>query len=57
MDTLDDVCDAIEELVETLRGKDGKPASRETSLAVTKLQEALFWLIEANTIETLKARA
>ena len=35
------------ELIKGLRGKDGKPASREVALAVTKLKEVSFWLGEA----------
>jgi len=35
----------IESLVVDLRGPEGKPASREVALAVTKLQEARFWLM------------
>ena len=34
-------------LVKELRGKDGRGASREVSLAITKLQEAGYWLGEA----------
>lgn len=37
----------VRALVVALRGKDGKPASREVALAVTKLQEADHWLFEA----------
>ncbi|HLE52725.1 MAG TPA: hypothetical protein VI755_11720 [Anaerolineales bacterium] len=37
----------IQALVKELRGKDGKPANRETALAITKLQEAAYWLGEA----------
>ena len=37
----------IQTLVKELRGKDGKPANRETALAITKLQEAAYWLGEA----------
>lgn len=38
---------AIEAMITNLRGPAGKPASRATALAVTKLQEAKFWLGEA----------
>jgi hypothetical protein len=34
------------EMIEALRGKDGRAGSRERALAVTKLQEAMFWLVE-----------
>jgi hypothetical protein len=34
------------EMIEALRGKDGRAGSRERALAVTKLQEAMFWLME-----------
>lgn len=37
----------IQDIVRELRGPDGKPSSRETALAITKLQEATFWLAEA----------
>lgn len=37
----------VQTLVKELRGKDGKPASREIALAITKLQEAAYWLGEA----------
>lgn len=36
---------AIESLIVDLRGPGGKPSSREVALAVTKLQEARFWLM------------
>lgn len=34
----------IANMISELRGPDGKGASREISLAITKLQEAGFWL-------------
>ena len=37
----------IQELVKKLRGPNGRGASREVSLAITKLQEAGYWLGEA----------
>lgn len=37
----------IQELIKNLRGPTGKPSSRERALAVTKLQEAAFWLGES----------
>jgi hypothetical protein len=37
----------ILEIIKQLRGPEGKPASREIAIAVTKLQEANFWLGEA----------
>ena len=37
----------VVEVIKALRGPDGKNASRERSLAITKLQEAQFWLLEA----------
>jgi hypothetical protein len=36
----------LNEMIAALRGADGRPSSRERSLAVTKLQEAAFWLME-----------
>jgi hypothetical protein len=36
----------LHEMIEALRGKDGRAGSREKALAVTKLQEAMFWLME-----------
>lgn len=36
----------LEAMIKELRGPDGRPSSRERSLAVTKLQEARFWLGE-----------
>jgi hypothetical protein len=36
----------LHEMVVALRGESGRPASRERSLAVTKLQEAMFWLMQ-----------
>jgi len=35
----------IESLIVDLQGPDGKNPSREVALAVTKLQEARFWLM------------
>lgn len=35
------------ELIKGLRGPNGRGASREVSLAITKLQEAGYWLGEA----------
>ncbi len=40
------VFDILAEVIVELRGPDGRASSREKSLAVTKLQEALFWLVE-----------
>lgn len=37
----------VQELIKELRGKDGRAPNRETALAITKLQEAAFWLLEA----------
>jgi hypothetical protein len=34
------------EVIKALRGKDGRPKSRERAIVVTKLQEACFWLVE-----------
>ena len=34
----------ITAVIELLRGPDGRPADRETALAITKLEEALHWL-------------
>lgn len=34
------------EMIVALRSKDGRAGSRERALAVTKLQEAMFWLME-----------
>jgi hypothetical protein len=36
----------LQEIISQLRGPDGKPKSRAQALAVTKLQEAAFWLGE-----------
>ncbi len=38
--------DILAAVIDHLRGESGKPDSREKSLAVTKLQEAIFWLVE-----------
>jgi len=35
------------EMIKQLRGADGKPPSRAVALAITKMQEARFWLGEA----------
>lgn len=40
----------IEACIAALRDEDGKTKSREMSLAVTKLQEAFFWLDEHNRL-------
>ena len=37
----------ILQIIKQLRGKDNKPASRAVALAITKLEEARFWLGEA----------
>lgn len=37
----------VQEIVKGLRGENGRGASREISLAITKLQEAAYWLGEA----------
>lgn len=37
----------LTEMIKALRGPGGKPSSRECALAVTKLEEARFWLGEA----------
>ena len=34
------------EIINALKGPDGKATSRENALAITKLQEARFWLGE-----------
>jgi hypothetical protein len=36
----------LEAMIQALRGPTGRGASREASLAITKLQEARFWLGE-----------
>lgn len=36
----------IEEIIKNLRGPDGRASSRQKSLAITKLEEARFWLGE-----------
>ena len=36
----------LQEIINQLRGPEGKPKSREQALAVTKLQEARYWLGE-----------
>lgn len=36
----------LQEMIDSLRSVDGKAPTREKALAVTKLQEARFWLIE-----------
>ena len=42
----------VQALIADLKGPDGKAPSREVALAVTKLQEASFWLADAmNKIE------
>lgn len=35
----------IRQAIEQLRGPDGRGANRETALAITKLEEALLWLV------------
>jgi hypothetical protein len=37
----------LQEIIKQLRGPNGRGASREISLAITKLEEARFWLGEA----------
>ena len=37
----------LQEMIKQLRGPDGKPPSRSVALAITKMQEARFWLGEA----------
>ena len=39
--------DVVQEIIKALRGPENKPASRAVALAITKLQEARFWLGEA----------
>lgn len=39
----------IEDLIGSVRGAEGRAPTRELSLAVTKLQEALFWVKEHQT--------
>ena len=34
-------------IIKELRGKDNKPSSRAVALAITKLEEARFWLGES----------
>ena len=41
-DTIEDLRNDIEDMI--ARVKDDVPSSRERSLAITKLQEAMFWL-------------
>ncbi len=36
----------IQEMVKAMRGADGRASSRAKALAITKLQEAAFWLGE-----------
>lgn len=36
----------LQQIINVLRAPDGRPKSRENALAVTKLQEARFWLTE-----------
>ena len=42
-----DNSEIILQIIKQLRGKDNKPASRAVALAITKLEEARFWLGEA----------
>jgi hypothetical protein len=44
--TNDALSTIILEMIKQLRGQDGKASSREKSLAITKLQEARFWIME-----------
>lgn len=37
----------LQQVINVLRGPDGRAKSRENALAVTKLQEARFWLTES----------
>lgn len=37
----------LQEMVKALRGPDKKPSSRAVALAITKMQEAAYWLGEA----------
>ena len=41
-DTIEELRNDIEDMI--ARVKDDVPSSRERSLAITKLQEAIFWL-------------
>lgn len=41
-DTIEELRNDIEDMI--ARVKDDVPSSRERSLAITKLQEAMFWL-------------
>lgn len=36
----------LQRVIKVLRGPDGRAKSRENALAITKLQEARFWLTE-----------
>jgi len=45
MSVQEQVARKIESLIVDLQGPDGKNPSREVALAVTKLQEARFWLM------------
>lgn len=47
--------DLINFLITSMRGDNGKPKSREHSLAVTKLEEAGFWIEKAIKIEAKNA--
>lgn len=44
----------LDEIVKQLRGPSGRAASRERSIAVTKLQEARFWLGEDMFVNATK---
>lgn len=40
----------VQACIAALKDEDGKPATRELSLAVTKLQEAVHWINEHHRI-------
>jgi hypothetical protein len=51
--TLEEIQEEIEVLRgvnDRLTGETGKPKNREEALAVTKIQEAIFWLAESQNI-------
>jgi hypothetical protein len=51
--TLEEIQEEIEVLRgvnDRLTGETGKPKNREEALAVTKIQEAIFWLAESQQI-------
>lgn len=40
--------ETIDEIIKQLQTEDKRPKSREAALAITKLQEAQFWILKAN---------